>query len=334
MKISLFKVVCLSGILTAMPVFAADTNAEKTISKSFTVELGGELTVDADQGDIEVLTGDKSTVEVVVEREAKGASESKETSALKRHKVTFSQDGNKVRVEGVTAKSSHGLFSFSHPDLTVHFKITVPRRFNASLNTSGGNIHVTDLNGTVDARSSGGDLVFAKIRGAVEGHTSGGEVKASDCADKLTLQSSGGNVVIKNYTGSSAQADTSGGNIEVAGCTGALVVKTSGGNIAISAFSGASAYADTSGGSISIELDKQPTADCYIHTSGGNITANMSASTALNLTATTDGGSVSSAIPVTVEGKQKEGSLVGKMNGGGPKLSLLTSGGNIEVLKD
>lgn len=324
----------MSAVLAALPVLAADSSEEKTVSKSFTVEPGGELTVDADQGDIEILTGDKNTVEIVVEREVQGASESKAASALKGNKLTFTKDGNKVSVESVTAKASHGLFSFSHPNLNIHFHITVPKRFNTSLNTAGGNIKVSDLNGTVDAHSSGGDLTFAKIQGAVDGHTSGGSVKATECADKLTVQSSGGNIVIKDFTGPSASADTSGGNVDVAGCAGALQVKTSGGNIAISAFSGASAYADTSGGSISLDLEKQPTGDCYLHTSGGNITAKMSDSLALNLMASTDGGSVSSAIPVTVEGKQKEGSLIGKINGGGPKLALRTSGGDIRVVKD
>jgi DUF4097 and DUF4098 domain-containing protein YvlB len=331
MKNSIIKVVCMSVIMTSLPVLAADENTGKTISKSFTVEPGGELTVHADQGDIEVLASDKNTVEVVVEREVRGASESKAASVLKGHKLTFSQDGNKIRVDSVTPNTLHSLFSFSHANLSIHFRITVPKRFNTSLNTAGGNIKVTDLNGAVDAHSSGGNLAFAGIQGIVDGHTSGGSIKATDCTDKLTVQSSGGNIVIKNFTGPSALGETSGGNIDVEGCTGGLKVETSGGNIAIRAFSGGTAYADTSGGSVSIELDKQPTGDCFLHSSGGNITARVNDRMALNLIASTDGGSVSSAVPVTVEGKQKEGSLIGKINGGGPKLTLKTSGGDISV---
>src|ERR1700728_3803703 len=220
MKNPIFKVVCMSAILAALPLLAADSSAEKTVSKSFAVEPGGELSVDADEGDITVVTSDKNSVEIVVERDVQGVSDSKAPSVFKGHKITFTQDGNKVSVESVTPKQSHGLFSSSHPNLNVHFRITVPRSFNASLNTAGGNIQVTDLKGTVDAHSSGGNLDFAKIQGAVDGHTSGGNVKATECSDKLTVQSSGGNIVIKDFTGSSASADTSGGNIDVAGCTG------------------------------------------------------------------------------------------------------------------
>ena len=47
----------------------------------------------------------------------------------------------------------------------------------------------------------------------------------------------------------------------------------------------------------------------------------------------TEGGTVDSKLPVTVVGKQKDGMLEGKINGGGPNLALKTSGGNIQVLK-
>ncbi len=333
MKHFIIAVTCLGLSFGAAPLRAADGPAEKTITKTFTVESGGELDVDADQGDIEILTGNQDTVEVVVERDVPHVTEAGLEKALKRHKVTITQEGKVVRVVATTTKASHGLFSSAQPNLDVHIKVTVPRRFDATLNTAGGNIRVTDLNGTVDARTSGGDLNFKQVQGPVEGHTSGGNVRALGCADKLTIQTSGGNIVIKDFTGAAASADTSGGNIDVANCAGRLTVKTSGGNISIDGFAGASAYADTSGGSIQVNLTKAPTGDCWFSTSGGNVTARLPADAALNLHAMTEGGTVDSKLPVTVEGKQKDGTLEGKINGGGPNLALKTSGGNISVLK-
>jgi DUF4097 and DUF4098 domain-containing protein YvlB len=289
--------------------------------------------VDADQGDIEVATGELGTAQIVVEREVTGGTESQQKALLKAHKVTFSQDGKQISVEAKSPKPSHGWFS--HPDLnlSVHFRITVPRRFDATLCTSGGSIRVSDLNGTVDARTSGGDLNFAKIQGGVEGHTSGGNIKATGCAYRLNLETSGGNILIKDCSGPNAQATTSGGNIEATGCTGKLQVKTSGGNIDIGNFSGASAYADTSGGSISFDTTRPPEEDCLLRSSGGNITAKLPANSALNLHAATDGGDVTSDLPVTVEGKMQPGKLEGKINGGGPNFMLRTSGGEIRVEK-
>jgi len=323
------------GVSCFLFTAAACIGAEpKTISQSFDVSPGGQLSIEADQGDIEVSSWDKSTVSVVVERDVTGGSDSQKEKVLKSHKVQFSRDGNTVRVEAKMEKASK--FSFrSRPNLNVHFRINVPRNFNANLDTAGGSIEVKDLHGNVDARTSGGDLNFDKIEGSVEGRTSGGNVKAVGCTDKLQAQTSGGNIVIKDYTGPSATGDTSGGNVDVHGCTGKLQVRTSGGDIKVDAFSGSGIYATTSGGAITFGLDKQPAEDCIFKTSGGNVTARVPAEVAMNLNASTGGGNISTAIPVAtvVQGKTQEGKLEGKMNGGGPMLTLTTSGGDIQVLK-
>ncbi len=330
MKNLILGVLCLGLALNGSHGWAADEAAQRIISKSFAVGPGGELSVDADLGDIEVLTGAQDAVEIVVERVASNGSESQAAKLFKNHHVTFKQDGKDVGVRAETVKATG---FFSHPDLTVHFRIKVPKRFNVSLTTAGGNIRVAGLNGTVDARTSGGELSFTKIQGAVDARTSGGNIQANGCSDKLQIQTSGGNISIKDYTGPSAQADTAGGNIEVATCAGKLQVRTSGGNIVIQGFSGPAVYADSAGGSITVALEKQPTADSFCRTSGGNISATLAESMALNLNAATDGGSVSSAIPVVAQGKLKEGRLEGKINGGGAVLLLKTSGGDIAVLK-
>ncbi|MDB6020557.1 MAG: hypothetical protein JWQ04_414 [Pedosphaera sp.] len=332
MKIAMVGILGL--ILATSSGLTAEEGAEKTITKSFAAAPGGALKVDLDGGDIQVLTGDQNTVEVVVERQVTGGTEKQAASLLKSHKVTFTQDGKEVRVEA--SKTKKRGFSFrSKPNLSVRVRVTVPRRFNVSLNTDGGTIQVSDLQGTVDARSSGGDLSFTKIEGAVAGHTSGGNVKAAGCTDKLEVQTSGGNILLRDYSGTSATADTSGGNVDVHSCAGKLQVKTSGGNIVIDGFSGPGVYADTSGGAITFGLDQQPEGDCWLHTSGGNITVRLPENIAMNLIAATDGGNVTTAIPVaaTVQGKLQEGKLEGKMNGGGPVLSLRTSGGDIRVTK-
>jgi hypothetical protein len=319
-------------IIAAAPCLAAEEGAEKTITKTFVVQSPGEVSVDADQGDIEVVSGGQDQVQIVVEREVRGGTEAQQLKVLKGHKVTFSQDGSHVSVEARTEKKSHSMFS-REPELSVHFRITVPHRFDASLYTAGGNVKVSDLIGKVDARTSGGDVTINKIEGRVNANTSGGNVRATDCSDNLAIQTSGGNIAIKNYSGPSAQADTSGGNIEASGCSGKLAVKTSGGNVDIAEFSGPSVYADTSGGSVSLGLDKQPTGDSWLRTSGGSVTARLRETLTLNILAATDGGSVNSSLPITVQGKMQEGKLEGKLNGGGPLLSLRTSGGDIQILK-
>jgi DUF4097 and DUF4098 domain-containing protein YvlB len=91
--------------------------------------------------------------------------------------------------------------------------------------------------------------------------------------------------------------------------------------------------AQTSGGSIRARLAQQPHNDSRLSTSGGSITVAIAPSVAVDLDAHTSGGGVDTDIPVTLLGRQSESSMEGKINGGGPKLVLRSSGGGIRIQK-
>ncbi len=91
--------------------------------------------------------------------------------------------------------------------------------------------------------------------------------------------------------------------------------------------------ASTSGGSISARLSRQPRSDSKLSTSGGGITIHVAPNVALDIDAHTSGGDVASDVPVTLLGRQNDSSLNGKLNGGGPKLVLRSSGGDIRLQK-
>jgi DUF4097 and DUF4098 domain-containing protein YvlB len=313
--------------------------AEK-VTKTFSVEAGGRLIVDVDQGNIEVLGQEQNTVEIVLERKISGVSEEKRADFLKGHHVTFTQHGGEIRVQAETTRPLRNLlnrrfslFHFRHPNLEVVFRVTVPKKTEARLKTAGGNIEVANLEGKVEAASSGGNLTFTKIQGPVDAHTSGGNIKIAGAGDQLRVKTDGGNIDMADFAGPSAEVDTSGGNVRFTRCAGNVRIHTSGGNIDLRDLTSPSVQADTSGGDISAEFGLPLKSDSTLHTSGGRITVTLPASAALNLDAKTDGGSVSTAFPVTVQGKLGEGKLSGAVNGGGPTLTLHTSGGDIRIKK-
>ena len=80
-------------------------------------------------------------------------------------------------------------------------------------------------------------------------------------------------------------------------------------------------------------LGAQPKADCYLEVSGGDIKLTLPRSVAVDLDAESSGGKIVTAIPVTmtVSGEPKPGALRGKINGGGPKLTLRASSGDIRL---
>lgn len=143
----------------------------------------------------------------------------------------------------------------------------------------------------------------------------------------LDLRTNGGSIKIESLTGK-VDAYTSGGSIRLGEIIGDVEVKTSGGSIKVDEVDG-NINAHTSGGSINVKFASQPTKDSRLTTSGGSITASLIPSIKLNIYASTSGGRVSSEFEV--EGKIKKTKIDGKINGGGPELTLKTSGGSVRI---
>jgi len=319
----------LAAVLGLVSISAAHAAIESPIHRNFNVRPGGTLIIDADVGDIKVSVVGTPSVSVDVVRRARTSSRSHADDLFKDLDVDFSQEGNDVRIR---ARYNHPTSWFHwNNDLDVHFVVNVPAQYNVDLKTSGGDIVVSDLNGEVHARTSGGDVSLGRINGAVDAHTSGGDVSMAEGHTTAMLSTSGGDIKVGDATGA-LSVKTSGGSIDIRRAQSDLKAHTSGGSIEIGD-AGGSIDASSSGGSIRARLSRQPRADSKLSTSGGGITVHLAPSVALDIDAHTSGGDVASDVPVTILGKQNDSSLNGKLNGGGPKLVLRSSGGDIRLQK-
>ena len=198
-------------------------------NESFTVAVDGTLYLDTDTGAIDIVSHDKATVEVVVNRKRLTRDE---------FKVTFSQDSDDVHING--DKSNAASF-FSIGSSGVSFEIKVPNQYNVDLKTSGGSIELSDLEGKVDAYTSGGSIRLGKIIGDVDVKTSGGSINVDEVIGNIKGHTSGGSIRAKLLTQPTqdSRLTTSGGSI-----TAYLAP-----SIAVNLDAG------TSGGSVSSEFD-------------------------------------------------------------------------------
>lgn len=310
-------------LLAATSVFAAND----VIKRGFNVADGGTLRLDASYGDVRIVTGGTG-VAVEIVRKARG---SKGEERLAQHKVTFSQQGNDVVVDSDDdERNDRGIFRwFDHDDFEVQWNVRVPDRYNVDVRTSGGSIELDPINGTVEARTSGGSIETGRLGGAAKLNTSGGSISIDGAAAQVDARTSGGSIRIGNTDGP-VDARTSGGSIALARVRGPVTARTSGGNITIEDSTG-SVDASTSGGSIRAQISGPVTADSKLSTSGGSVTVAIGAGVAVDLDAKASGGGITSDIPVTIMGRQDDDELKGKVNGGGPTLTLRTSGGGIRV---
>jgi DUF4097 and DUF4098 domain-containing protein YvlB len=218
-----------------------------------------------------------------------------------------------VVVESKYDKSSARNWFGNWPPVSVSFEITVPKNYHLNLNTSGGNIAVASLSGNVRARTSGGNLNFDRIDGDLDAGTSGGNITLREGTAKARLNTSGGNIDI-DRAGGPTEVSTSGGDIMLRSVAQLIRATTSGGNVR--AF-----------------ITEPLRQDTYLDTSGGDVDVEVLKDAGFHLDAGTSGGSVQAAgLTITLEqGANGKNKLIGAVNGGGPRLKLRTSGGDITV---
>jgi len=148
----------------------------------------------------------------------------------------------------------------------------------------------------------------------------------------VALQTSNGEVRARGLSGG-LEAKTTNGDMRVGNVKGTVRVETTNGEIELTGVSG-EASAHTTNGGVSAELRMvPPKGDVELETTNGNVTAYFPADLKATLEATTTNGRVSIAFPVTREGVGSSKSIRGTIHGGGAKISLATTNGNVEVRK-
>ena len=197
--------------------------------------------------------------------------------------------------------------------------------------TSSGSITLKTVQGGVEAKNSGGQISIGEAGSSVMAETSSGSIEITTAKGKVEAKNSGGDVRIDEADGETV-ARTSSGSIVIKLAKGKVDARNSGGKIEVNEARDV-VLAHTSSGPIIVGLGKQPQADSQLEVWGGDISVALPRGVAIDLDAESSGGKVVSTIPVTmtVSGEQKHGTLRGKINGGGPRLNLRTSSGDIRL---
>lgn len=303
------------GILLAAPAAlqAKSGRITRLAEKTFTVQPGGNFKATTQGGDITIRTADIAEVRITAKQVVRASTEEEADEILAKLTLTMEQAGNDVTAEAKYEKRASGSWFGNWPPVNVSFEVTVPKHFNLNLNTSGGDVTAATVQGNVRARTSGGDMKFDRVDGEIDAHTSGG------------------NIILKEGT-ALAKLGTSGGDIEVDRAGGPTQVSTSGGDITINSVSQLLS-ATTSGGDVRATLTEPMKQDAVLSTSGGNVRVEVVKGAGFELDASTSGGDVrAEGVTITIaKGGVGKSRLAGTVNGGGPRLKLRSSGGDISV---
>jgi hypothetical protein len=303
------KLIITTATLAALAVspFLQAADSERHEHKDLPSSSGGTLTFKAMVGAIDLKTHDKD--EVTYDAVLKPGDGRANPTAGLLDLIEFdyqTADGDvKITVKWKDDKQPR------NANLSARHTLLVPSRYNVDLRTAGGGINADDINGRVAAHTSGGGIRFGKVNGPIKAHTSGGGITLENVEGDAEIETSGGSIKVGNVDGN-VLASTSGGSITVGAVTGELKGKTS-------------------GGSIRAELNGQIDKPLELRTSGGNINLAIPADFKATLNAHTSGGKVDCELPV--QGTVKRDAIRGELNGGGPTVTLSTSGGSITLAK-
>jgi sensor histidine kinase YesM len=224
------------------------------------------------------------------------------------------------------------------------FKIFIPKHIQSVARTWGGEATLIGVSGNHRITTWGGTLSMQNSSGDLYGKTMGGKVEVTGCEGKVVAKTMGGSVYLTqnqadiqtDTTGGKIfiqkhkgqiYASTWGGNIEAADMYGNLECNTLGGNIYLKNNNG-TIGASTKGGNIFAEV---PYISQYswFDTAGGNIEVTLPLDNALDLEVRAS--KIKHPVFLNFAGELTVNSIKGKLNGGGPNVTIKTGGGKVTI---
>jgi len=187
------------------------------------------------------------------------------------------------------------------------------------ISTQSGQISVRSAGKGAELSSAGGDIRIEAVTGDLKATTAGGDVRAGAVSGDVRIETAGGDVVVRSAGGSVA-ARTGGGDVTLKKVRGPVTARTSGGTISceITSTAGAGGDLTTSGGDVTITLPANYRADLDVKVSGVEPDAHAIVSQFSEVTISRRPGAISGE---------------GRLNGGGPKLTIRSNSGTVTIRK-
>ena len=277
-----------------------------TFDRSFQVNGNVDLEVLTRSGDITVRNGAAGTVSIHAKIQSNnswfGGDHKGDVQQLQ-NSPPIRQTGDSIRIDYVNINN-----------ISIDYEITVPENTAIRAHTGSGNQNIEGLKGNVDLESGSGDLSLARLTGEMRFQTGSGNVKGRELSGPAKIKAGSGDIEIEESGVGDVDIRTGSGNITVNGINGGFHAEA---------------------GSGDIHGKGVPKNMWSIRTGSGNVTLNVPSEAAFDVDISSSSGSVTLGHPVntTVQGRIQESrkSVVGKVRGGGPIVSVHTGSGDVQV---
>jgi DUF4097 and DUF4098 domain-containing protein YvlB len=213
------------------------------------------------------------------------------------------QNGNTIRIDYVNLRN-----------ISVDYEVTVPEDTNIRAHTGSGDQTVEGLRGNADLESGSGELRLTRLTGELHFQTGSGNVRGHQISGPARGKAGSGDIEMEEVASGDVDIRTGSGNITVHGINGGFRAEA---------------------GSGDIHGEGTPRNLWSVRTGSGNVTLRVPPDLAFDVDVSTNSGNVTMDHPVTttIQGRVQESrkSVVGKVRGGGPTISVHTGSGDIHV---
>lgn len=297
--------VALSGLTACRIDFDGDGpgHYQESFHASFKVDSSARLSLDNENGGVEISSWERDEVEVNAIKFANSEAQ------LHDVKIEASATPSLVSIRTIRQRTLHG-------NSGARYTIRVPKHLTLDrIHSTNGSITVEGVAAPVTLESTNGALRFTRVEGKMEGRTTNGSIEMTSCRGEARLNSTNGR--IEGEMEGSADAKTSNGDILLRFSKmdgkGPLRASTSNGQIDLTLDSGHELRASTTNSSITLHLPANANAEVRARTSHSK---------------------VSSEFEVVHAGQDDDRkSLDGRIGSGGPLIDLTTSNGSIHLVK-
>ncbi|MFZ0798152.1 MAG: DUF4097 family beta strand repeat-containing protein [Terriglobales bacterium] len=290
-------------LATSLAGFAS---AIGTFDRSFQVNGNVDLEVLTRSGDITVRNGAAGTVSIHAKIHSGnswlGGDHKAEVQELQNN-PPIRQNGNSIRIDYVNINN-----------ISIDYEITVPENTAIRAHTGSGNQTVEGLKGNVELESGSGDLKLARLTGEMRFQTGSGNIRGHELSGPARVKAGSGDIEIEEVGAGDLDIRTGSGNITVNGIHGGFHAESGSGDIRGNGSPGNMWSVGTGSGNVTLHLPSDAAFDVDISSSSGTVT-------------------LGHPVTTTVEGRIQESrkSVVGKVRGGGPIVSVHTGSGDVQV---
>lgn len=280
------------AVVLALPVMTfADHDPVLEMDRTFQSYHGLTLYYQGISGDISVKTWNKDEVNIKVYANS-SAKENMEIQLV---------DGS----GGITINESSKYKSARSKNTRLKYEITLPSRYNITVNTNSSDLAVMNLEGNIHVQSSSGNCQFDNITGTV------------------TVSSASGDVITNNTNGN-IHITTASGDLIHSMTTGKITLTTASGDVTVKDATESVSISSTSGDVVFVCNENNPGAS--INTISGDIWVKVSD----KVSATVYVSGARNTKNVSDDGKLYD-SFEKNYNGGGNKIYCTTKSGDIII---